>query len=132
MPDLNITNYGWGGDLSLTPSGDIQTVDGSAMGVQRVIRRLFTNPLSLIFHPEYGAGLLAKIGRPIAARTIQALCRVQMFQEAAVSQDPPPKVVDSEIPIGSGRQIINVTYQDRETGAPMLLSFDPTATPPSS
>lgn len=131
MPDLMISGV-WAGDLALTPSGDLQTVDGSQLGVQRVVRRLFTNRLALLFHPEYGGGLLAKIGRPISTRIIQAICRVQMFQEAAVAQNPPPRVTVSEIPRGSGSEFVNVAYQDRDTGAPMQLVFDPSVAPPSN
>jgi len=130
MADLSIGTTGWSSDLVLTPSGDIQTVDGSALGVQRVVRRLFTTPGALLFHPTYGGGLLAKIGRAIAARTVLGVVRAQMYQEAVVAQDPPPQISVDEIPPGSGRQIISISYQDAQTGGPMLIQFDPSVAPP--
>ncbi len=124
MPDLAIGPYGWSGDLALTVSGDIMPVDGSDLGVQRVIRRLLTAENAVLFHADYGAGLLAKIGSPIPARRILGIVRSQMFREAAVSQEPPPNIAVNEIPAGSGRQVVSIHYQDRQSGAPMVLSFD--------
>jgi hypothetical protein len=129
--DLSIGTTGWAGDLVLSPSGDLVTVDGSALGVQRVIRRLFTTPQALLMHPEYGAGLLAKIGSPISVRTILGLVRAQMFKEAAVAQSPPPQIRVREVPEGSGRQVVAISYTNRNTGGPMLIQFRPGVTEPT-
>lgn len=125
MADIAIGQYGWSADLVQTPTGDLQTVHGSALGTQRVIRRLLTAPKALLFHPTYGAGLPEKIGRPINVKTITGLTRAQIYQEAAVAQTPAPTIDVAEIPAGSGEQLITVKYQDLETGAPMLLTFNP-------
>lgn len=120
MPDLNLP---WGGDLALTASGDLATVDGDALGVQRVTRRLLTAPQALLFEPAYGAGLPQRIGDPIPARTLTGLVRAQIFAEAAVAQNPAPQVSVNETPVGSGRIVIAVRWTDRTSGAPQLLSF---------
>lgn len=130
--DLYITNYGYGGDLALTPSGDVQTVDGSALGVQRVVRRILTMPQGLVFHPEYGFGLSSRIGQILPSRTLTGLLRQQMFMEAAVSQNPQPTVNVSENPVGSGREYANISYTDAQSGAPMLLTFDVSQGPPTT
>ncbi|HZT90249.1 MAG TPA: hypothetical protein VFA12_20080 [Stellaceae bacterium] len=125
MADISIGQYGWAADLVQTPSGDLQTVDGSALGTQRVIRRLLTPKRALLAHPEYGAGLPEKIGSTRNVRTITGIVRAQMYQEAAVAHSPQPAVEIQEIPAGSGEQIVNIKYQDAESGAPMLLTFNP-------
>lgn len=134
MADLFVTNNGWFGDLQLTPSGDLQTVDGSLQGQQRVIRRVLTSPQALVFHPTYGFGLPLRIGQSLPASTLTGLLRAQMFQENAVSQSPPPTVTVQETPVGSGQIYANVSYSDAQSGAPMLLTFDvsqaPTTTTP--
>ena len=53
----------WSGDLSLGPTGDLETNSLQEEVKQRVIRRLFTNPGDYIWHPGYGAG----IGRAVGA-----------------------------------------------------------------
>ena len=123
MPDLAVP-LRWGGDLALTPAGDLVIADGTELGIERVIRRLFTPQRSYLWEPGYGCGLLAKIGSPTPARTILGLVRSQMFQEAAVAQNPAPQIDVREIPTGSGKQVVDITYQDAASGGPMLLSFD--------
>ena len=121
MADIGITGR-WQGDLVLAANGDLGLVDGSEMGLQRVIRRLLTPEGDLLFH-EYGAGLPQKIGSTLNARAILGIVRAQMFQEAAVSQNPPPVINVEEIPPGSGEIMISVQYVDATTGAPQLLQF---------
>ena len=57
----------FGQDLNVAASGDLLTVDGTAKGQQRVLRRLLTNPGDYIWEPTYGAGLASKIGQPFDA-----------------------------------------------------------------
>lgn len=132
MPDLMLGNYGWLGDLVLTSTGDLATVDGTALGVQRVTRRVLTPPAALVFHPDYGFGLPQKIGTVAPSFTLAGQLRAQMYLETVVSQVPPPSVTVAENPIGSGRQVANVAWVDAESGAPMLLSFDPSVGPPTT
>jgi hypothetical protein len=62
-----------GNDLLVDATGDIATSDGSQLGQERVLRRLFTNPGAYIWHLQYGAGLARFLGRPMAAARIRAV-----------------------------------------------------------
>jgi hypothetical protein len=39
----------WGSDLEFGPTGDLAVLGGSALGQQRVLRRLLTSPLDYIW-----------------------------------------------------------------------------------
>lgn len=110
----------WGSDLSLSPTGDLAAVEGSDAGRMRVLRRLLSNPQDLLFHLDYGAGLPRQIGQNTDAESIEGIVRTQLFQEAAVQQDPPPNVVVSPI---FGGVTIQVVYQDRVTDAAVAVAF---------
>jgi hypothetical protein len=106
MSDLNHT---FGGDLSAAVNGDLATVSGSALGQQRVLRRLLTNAGDYIWHLTYGAGLPAMIGMPVDAAAISGLVRSQIFLEGAVAQTPAPVIdVQAESTIVS----LQITYSD--------------------
>jgi hypothetical protein len=121
MPDLSA---GWNSDLQLGVTGDLVTVDGSALGTQRVIRRLLTAPTALLFHPDYGAGLPQKVGDAVPLRSLTGLVRAQMFKEAAVAQNPAPQVSLGGPLVAAGTVAIAIRYHDRNSGAPQLLDFD--------
>ncbi len=89
MSDLNHT---FGGDLGVAAEGDLATVSTSALGQQRVLRRLLTNAGDYIWQLNYGAGLASMIGMPVDAATIAGLVRSQIFQESAVAQTPTPVI----------------------------------------
>jgi len=124
MPDLDLD---WGGDLVVSPSGDIATVDGDKLTQQRIIRRLFTAIKGYIFHPDYGAGLLQKIGGVIKAANVQAIVRSQIALEASVAKTPLPTTTVVENPAVPGAQIITITYFNDE-GQQQQLTFDTGAT----
>jgi hypothetical protein len=130
MPDIGVGQNGWQADIYQTPSGDIATVDGTLLGTQRVIRRLLTPRYDLLFHPNYGLGIPRRIGATTNVRTLTGLARAQMFQEAAVAQDPPPQVKILGRP--DGTDIISVTYTDVESGGAMQLTFDTNVQPPTT
>ncbi len=124
----------FGGDISLTNVGDLMTVDGTVKGQQRIIRRLMTNPATTnpdgttnapdyLWHPDYGAGLPAKIGQPISAAEIQAVIRQQMLLEDVVAKTPEPQIQVKQIP---GGITVNISYNDAISKAPQFLSFDVT------
>lgn len=116
MADLD---HSFGGDLVFSGVGGYQTVIGSDLGRQRVLRRLLTTPGEYIFHPNYGAGITRFIGQPASQQRIAALVRAQMFQEAAVARSPPPTIV---VTINSDDTVqINITYTDADTKAPVFL-----------
>ena len=98
MPDAALI---WGGDLAATPAGDIAVVDGSTLGQQRVLRRLLTNPKDYTWQPGYGGGLGRFVGQVIGSRMIVGAIRTQLFEEAAVAQQPYPNVTANSLPDGS-------------------------------
>jgi len=95
MSDLN---HFYGGDLSLSATGDILKVDGSTQGQQRVLRRLLTNPALMdssgkvtvvgdyIWHPTYGAGLPRMVGDTVDIPKITGVIRGQLLLEACVAR----------------------------------------------
>lgn len=112
-----------GSDLSASATGDLQPVDSTVKGQQRILRRLLTNPGTYIWHPEYGAGLPAKIGDLIDLPAIRALIRGQMLLEDAVAKTPAPVIDLQVIPEGLAAQI---QYVDAVTKTPQTLSFSVT------
>jgi phage baseplate assembly protein W len=118
MADLAVQ---FGGDLSISPAGDIALVDGPELTQQRVLRRLLTNAGDYIWQLGYGAGLGQFIGQPGAAAAINGVARSQMLQEAAVARSPAPAVTTSVAVDGS--VTLTVRYADAATGQTNLVSF---------
>jgi len=111
----------WQNDLSFSPTSDVLLTTGSEEGRERVIRRLLTNPGDYLGHPDYGAGLPAMVGTLATPAQIEAVVRSQLLQEVAVAADPPPQV--SIGTILNGISVI-VSYNDAQTGEPVLVGFD--------
>jgi len=111
----------FGGDISPSATGDLLSVDGTAKGQQRILRRLLTNPGDLLFHPDYGAGLPQWIGKTLDVPAITAVIRGQMFQEDAVAHDPEPVITIS--PIADGI-FCRIQYVDSTTGQSQIMSFN--------
>ena len=111
----------WAGDLGVTATGDLSTVDGGALGTERVLRRLLTNPGEYLWQPEYGAGLARFVGEPTDAAAIAAVIRLQMRREPAVARDPEPfvEVLDG-VP---GTLSVLVRYADAQTSQARVLSI---------
>lgn len=118
MPDLSHT---FATDLSLSPTGDLATVQGPALCQQRVLRRLLTNPGDYIWNLSYGAGLASFIGQPTDIPRIRALIRSQIFKEPAVARTPEPQI-DVQ-PGTNGTVSVHIRYADAETGQTQILSF---------
>lgn len=127
----DIDNY-YGGDIGVSPTGDLGNVSGITRSQQRILRRLLTNPMQTnpdgsvlppdyIFHPTYGAGLARYIGEP--GKITEAVGRIkqQMVLEASVSQNPPPAISVEEIPNGLS---VTIQYTDLETNQTTTLSFN--------
>jgi hypothetical protein len=89
MSDLN---HVFGGDLAIAAHGDLGVLSGTALGQQRVLRRLLTNAGDYIWQLTYGAGLPAMIGTPVQADAIAGIVRSQIFLEAVVAHSPAPSV----------------------------------------
>jgi phage baseplate assembly protein W len=114
----------WAGDLAIGPTGDIETVSGSLLGQQRLLRRLLTNPGDYIWQLDYGAGLARFIGQPANPLQIRAVIRSQIFKETAVARQPEP-VIDVQIAPGgaAGTLYVYIRYVDAESGQTQALSF---------
>jgi hypothetical protein len=130
MADLD---HYWGGDLSLSPTGDLATVSGAQRGEQRIIRRLCTNGRDAIgqrvgeylFHSDYGAGIPRYVGQPGPEARVEGVCREQMFNEVAVVQSPPPDVSVTADQLGT--LTLTIAYTDAPSKTPRTLSFDVSA-----
>jgi phage baseplate assembly protein W len=114
----------WESDLAVSASGDLALASGSALGQQRVLRRLLTNPGDYIWHTDYGAGLASFVGSPTRETQIKATIRSQIFQEAAVAQAPEP-IIDVQIsPAGAISTIyVDIRYTDSLSGQTQVLAF---------
>ncbi len=118
MSDLQ---HQFGSDLLVGPTGDVATVSGSALGQQRVLRRLLTNAEDYIWQLGYGAGLAQFVGQPADATRIRAVIRGQIFKETAVARTPEP-VIDV-VSDGAGSVSVQVSYADAKTNVTQVLGF---------
>lgn len=118
MPDVF---QEWGNDLGLSPTGDLAAVDGTERGEQKIIRRLMTSKGEYIWHPEYGAGVPARVGTVLDRFLVEGVIRSQIFQEAAVARSPQPAISAEKIPDGV---FVRIRYGDAETGQQLELTFD--------
>jgi len=120
MADLQLP---WGGDLAVAPGGDLLLIDGDGLGVQRVLRRLLTNPGDVVFHAEYGAGLGSFVGQPAAPQRIAALIAAQAVQESTVARTPAPQVGVTSTTDGTLTAVLQ--YTSALTGAGQQLTVQP-------
>lgn len=118
MPDLQHTH---GADLSIGPTGDLASSDGSQWTRERVLRRLLTAPGAYIWQPGYGAGLPSMVGRPVSVAAIGATVRAQMRLERGVAQRPAPAV--NVVAQGGGTVAAAITYTDAVAGQPQALNL---------
>jgi phage baseplate assembly protein W len=118
MADLSLA---FGGDLVVSPTGDLALSDGPALTQERVLRRLLTNQGDYIWQLSYGAGLAQFVGKPGAPAVIQAVARSQMLAEAAVVNIPPPDI--SAVSANDGTVSLSVRYTDATTQQTSSLSF---------
>ena len=111
----------WGADLVVGADGDLALAGPAAGGLQRVLRRLLTNPGDYIWQPGYGAGLAQFIGQPMNVAQIVAVIRSQIFKEPAVARTPEP-VIDVTAD-NAGGVFVEVRYVDAASGQTQLLAF---------
>ncbi len=111
----------FGGDFSVSATGDLAVADGAVLGQQRVLRRLLTSPGDYLWQLDYGAGLGRFVGETVDVARIEAVIRGQMFKEAAVARQPEPVVEVSADALG--RVYVQVRYADAASGATQMLSF---------
>lgn len=117
MPDVS---HVYGNDLVVSANGDLLTADSLTLSQQRVLRRLFTNPLDYIWQPTYGAGIPQKIGDPFDDATIESIVKAQMYLENSVVRNPPPDVAVASFPNG---MFIDISYTESDSNQPVELSF---------
>lgn len=120
MADVSLP---WNTDVDWSVSGDLLTIDGDDMVQQRIERRLFTAVQGYVWHLDYGAGLLQKIGSTYQPGQIEAIVRGQMLLEDTVSQIPAPKIRVWADPNNSGMQIIRIDYVDAPSGRQIGLTI---------
>lgn len=89
LPDLDVP---WNGDLGLDATGDLAMVDGIDLDNNHIERRLLTAVNGYLFHLDYGAGLLQRIGLTALERGIKAIVRQQIYLEATVARIPVPVI----------------------------------------
>jgi hypothetical protein len=118
---MNDLHHYFGNDLSASITGDLQTVDGTTKGQQRVLRRLLTNPGDYLFHLQYGAGLGSMVGSVTDPAKIKALIAGQILLEDCVAKVPAPVIQVTAIPNGVA---VNIQYTDSATKSAQVLSFD--------
>jgi phage baseplate assembly protein W len=110
-----------GNDLNHGSSGDLQSVDGTIQGQQRVLRRLLTSPGTYIWQTDYGGGLPALVGQTLDTGAITAVIRNQLALEAVVASDPAPVIMVH--PIANG-VFVTISYVDADNGAQTTLNFN--------
>jgi phage baseplate assembly protein W len=118
---LNDLNQWVGADIGTSATGDLGTANADTRTRQRIVRRLVTNPGDYIFHPEYGAGLPAKIGDTLDVQALRGLIRSQVRLEEGVAQTPEPQVDVTAITNGVS---VHILYTSSVTRRPVSLSFN--------
>ena len=135
---LRISNGGWGGDLVLSPSGDLQlsydTADVPEATFERISRlintspRLFSDsgaPISAGDYPgqpNWGAGLPAEVDElstSALALAIQQRILNGLSQDSSISPVPPPQVVVQVIDAATLRVSVNFRLT---TGQPVAVN----------
>lgn len=119
MPDIA---HQFGNDLTLSPTGDLATSDGTQLGQERVLRRLLTNPQEYLWHLEYGAGLPGFVGQPANIARIRAVTRTQMYRESVVARTPASQI--SVKVNANGTVTMNIIYADAPTQQNVTLTFN--------
>ena len=114
----------WQSDLNTSATGDLAIVSDSALGQQRVLRRLLTNPGDYIWHTDYGAGLGRYVGSPANETLVKATIRSQIFQEKAVARTPEP-IIDVKVSPADAPSVIyvDIRYTDQPSGGTQVLAF---------
>lgn len=120
-PALEDIDHTWGGDLRLSPSGDLARVSGPKRSEQRVLRRCLTALGEYLWEPGYGAGLPQRVGQNLDLAKIRAVVRSQMLLEPSVARTPAPVIDVREIASGVALSVQYIALPDRQ---PVSLSFD--------
>jgi hypothetical protein len=122
MGTLNDLQHQWGGDLSVSSTGDLVVSSGIQRSQQRILRRLNTNPGSYIGQNNYGAGLPQFIGTNADAAEVAAVAQSQMILEDSVSPTPAPIVTINQAGLQDAIST-TISYVDSPSNAPTVLAF---------
>lgn len=105
----------WGGDFSLTDSGDfamvVDTPDRPDATIQRITRLILTNPSITgtngqptppgdMFNPQWGAGVRVRVGSNITPDLIDDITRrirSGLASDPAVMMNPPPVITITQL-----------------------------------
>lgn len=112
-----------GGDLAISPTGDLATADNFEEVKQRLLRRLLTNPAAYLFHRDYGAGLARHIGSVLDSAALTAQVRHHLLLEPKVARVPAPSI--GVQPLSDGLSL-RVQCTEAQTGRVVVLAFDVT------
>lgn len=119
LTDLSST---WDGELALSASGDLATVEpGTGKAYQRLIRTLFTNPDGMELHPDFGDGIGSWEGQTFGSAQAQAL-QTLVYQNVLGDPDITDPEVTVEI-VNPSLVTVTVSYLDAVTGQPSTFSF---------
>ncbi len=118
---MNDLSHFIGGDIATSGTADINVATDLTASQQRVLRRLLTNPGDYIWHPDYGAGLPAEVGKLADERRIKGLIMANIFKESVVLQTPPPIITVTML---LGGVSVRIQYADAQTGQIATLAFD--------
>lgn len=131
MPDIS---HLWQNDLNVSSSGDLAVVDGTQLGIQRLVRRLMTRgnmPKLLdqpqwfgeyIWHPNYGGSVPQRIGGAFNYPLIRSQIAAQIFLEDGIAKTPLPVITFT--PTDPSTLTVTIQYNDKSTGQQQLLTFD--------
>lgn len=117
MADLKHTH---GEDLQLSPTGGLALSSGVDETIERIYRRIMTNPGDDIWNVEYGAGIPATIGSPTPEDRIKSQIFNQLRLEAGVDQTTIPTVEVTKNSLGL--ITANIKCVAATTGEPITIN----------
>ena len=110
----------FGNDLVLS-AGGLQTVSGSELTRQGLLRRLLTVAGNYVWQPDYGVGLPLMVGQVIAPEAMESVIRAQVQVDANVDSSQAVSVTVTDEGLGICR--CDVSYVDAGSGQQQSLSF---------
>lgn len=121
---MDLHHY-WGGDIQLSATGDLLTVDGVTETNQRILRGLMTSTGEYYYHTTYGAGIGKHVGDALTTQdysAIQANIRGLVLSDPDVSPSPAPAFDFQASP--NGMLLVSINYTYRPSGALQTLTFN--------
>lgn len=126
-------DHNYGNDLKIVPvngatptnaQSDLQNITGIVKSQQRVLRRLMTNPGDYIWEPTYGAGLPKFVGKGLSDTVLEEIKTAitsQLFEEATIAKNPPPKIAVQTI---QGGLYVQIECFENLSQQPIVLTFE--------